>query len=268
MWPASHSSRSRTSSTWTPSRSASQRSCRSSRVDALDPLDGAALLAPARHAAGEVADDARDADGGGELRGAPRVGVVAAHEHDLLLAVGQPRELGAEAGRSAVIATAPPTWASSNCRSVRMSTTSAPSARLSSTWRGVSGRASARSAIWRPRLISTIARKFGGCGPSAASDAARTRPRPAPRAVRCGPTRTRPSRPPSCPSRARRTATRRDVRATPPSTRAARAAAAATRTLLARPPGGRPPGRAGRCRPRTGSRRSGRPTARARARCR
>ena len=40
----------------------------------------------------------RDPDGGGELGGVARVLVVAADEHDRLVAVGEPGELGAEAG--------------------------------------------------------------------------------------------------------------------------------------------------------------------------
>ena len=64
--------------------------------------------------------------------------------------------------RRAVIDTAPGMCASSNCSSVRTSTTSAPAC---STWRGVSGCASGVSITSGPRLSATMLRKFGGCGP-------------------------------------------------------------------------------------------------------
>ena len=62
-----------------------------------DPRDGQPLLAPAREPAGEEAAQVRDADGGRELGGVARVVVVAADQHDGLLAVGDPGELRAEA---------------------------------------------------------------------------------------------------------------------------------------------------------------------------
>ena len=62
----------------------------------LDALDVELVLAPGGHAAGEVAGDVAQADGGGERRGLDGVLVVAADEHDGLLGLGQPRELGAE----------------------------------------------------------------------------------------------------------------------------------------------------------------------------
>ena len=67
--------------------------------------------------------------------------------------------------RSMVLHTAPGTWASSNCRSVRTSTTRAPSARFCSTCRGASGWPSTPSRSSGPRLISTIRWKLGGWGP-------------------------------------------------------------------------------------------------------
>ena len=50
--------------------SASIRSASAGDVEPRDPRDGPALLAPARHAAGQVAHDPVDADGGGEAGGA------------------------------------------------------------------------------------------------------------------------------------------------------------------------------------------------------
>ena len=80
--------------------------------------------------------------------------------------------------RRAVMQTAPGMWASSNCSSVRTSTTSAPSSRACSTWRGVSGCASTVSSTSGPRLSATMFWKFGGCGPERRrSSARRTRPR-------------------------------------------------------------------------------------------
>src|SRR4051812_2923685 len=59
--------------------------------------------------------------------------------------------------------------ASSNCRSVRTSTTRAPASWWPTSWRGVRGGAWTSPPCSGPRLTSTIARKFGGCGPSRAS---------------------------------------------------------------------------------------------------
>ena len=64
----------------------------------LDPLGRQPLLAPARHPAREIARDPPDADGGGELGGVQRIGVVAADEHDGLLRSRDPRQPRAEAG--------------------------------------------------------------------------------------------------------------------------------------------------------------------------
>ena len=65
-------------------------------VDPAHAPGAAALLPPARHAALEVAAHRRDPDRAGEMRGADAVLGVAAHEHDLLPALGDPRELRAE----------------------------------------------------------------------------------------------------------------------------------------------------------------------------
>ena len=159
MWPASHSSRSRTS-----------RICSSSRAlvqlghgEPLDRRGRQPLLAPARHPAREVARDPPDADRRGQLGGAQRVGVVAADQHDRLVGPGDPRQPRAEARPAGSCCRSRPgcaprrTAARCGCRS--------PARRAAATWRGVSGcgvdRRGARSG---PRLIATIALKFGGCG--------------------------------------------------------------------------------------------------------
>ena len=96
MWPASHSLRSRTSRTWGGvARRSSARAARDGHP--LDALDVELVLAPGGHAAGEVAGDVAQPDRGGEHGGFDGVLVVAADEHDGLLGLGQPRELGAEA---------------------------------------------------------------------------------------------------------------------------------------------------------------------------
>jgi hypothetical protein len=64
--------------------------------DALDPLDRQPLLAPARHAAGEVAADPGDPDRGGERGGMARVVVVPADDHHELVSLDQPGQLGPE----------------------------------------------------------------------------------------------------------------------------------------------------------------------------
>ena len=167
MWPASHSSRSRTSSTCSAA-SPAQRSCSSGDGHALDALDGQALLPPRGHAAGEVAGEVAQADRAGEHGRLERVLVVAADEHDRLPGRRPARRAWSRSpARRAVMQIAPGMCASSNCSSVRTSTTSAPSCRACSTWRGVSGCASTVSFTSGPRLSATIARKFGGCGPSA-----------------------------------------------------------------------------------------------------
>ena len=144
-------------------------------------------------------------------------------------------------------------------------------ARFCSTWRGVSGSTSTPSRHQLPRLRATIAWKFGGCGPSVASALRHERVLVVDlRASGCGPARSRAWRRSSCPSRVRRTSTRRDGRARPRSLVAAAPAAAraASGRCRARPRPSRSRGRAGRRRRRTASRRSAPPTARRRGRCR
>ena len=81
-----------------PTPLSSQRSWSSGSVRRSVRCDVAALLAPARHATGEVSRDVGDADGGGERHGLTRVCVVAADDEHRLVEVGQPRQLGPEAG--------------------------------------------------------------------------------------------------------------------------------------------------------------------------
>ena len=67
-------------------------------VDPLERSRRPLLLAPAGHATGEVPGDVADPDRGSKMRGMDGVGVVAADEHDLSVAVGDPRQFGAEPG--------------------------------------------------------------------------------------------------------------------------------------------------------------------------
>ena len=67
-------------------------------------------------------------------------------------------------------------WESSNCSAVRTSTISVPSSTLCCTWRGVSGTASIVRRSSGPRLICTMARKFGGWGASPAMARSTNRP--------------------------------------------------------------------------------------------
>src|SRR5215207_10228144 len=60
-------------------------------------LDRALLLAPGRHATGEIAGNVREADRAGQLGGITGVLVVAAHQHQRLPGLGEPRQPGAEA---------------------------------------------------------------------------------------------------------------------------------------------------------------------------
>ena len=92
MWPASHSLSSRTSRIWIGSP-ASVRSCSCSTVWRSMRFGRPLLLAPAGHAAVQEAAELADPDRDGETAGVAAVFVVAADEHDLLVAVGEPREL-------------------------------------------------------------------------------------------------------------------------------------------------------------------------------
>ena len=131
-------------------------------------------------------------------------------------------------------------------------------AALASTWRGLSGATSTRWCASGPRLSATMARKFGGCGPSvdvvsctnsSSSSIAEQAAVRALEADRGGDLHVH--------ARARRTASRRGGRARPRTRRAARAACrAASGRCRARPPPCRPRGRGARCRRRTACRRS------------
>ena len=99
MWPLSHSARSRTSRTWTPE--SARRQLRAgpgtSSRSILPRL--ALLLPPARHPAVQVAAERCVIPTDPASRAARmRVLVVAPDEHDLLVAVGDPRQLRAEPG--------------------------------------------------------------------------------------------------------------------------------------------------------------------------
>ena len=141
----------------------------------------------------------------GEARGADAVLVVAAHEHDLLPALGDPRELRAEPRLHRGVR--------HRLRDVRLvelerrcgrPPRARPRAASCSTWRGVERHAPRPPRVSSgPRLMSTTAWKFGGWGGRLArrplDEAVLVRPR---EAARCGGARSRSWRRPSCPSRA------------------------------------------------------------------
>ena len=164
MCPASHSERSRTSSSC--GRSARLPSgVELLQAEPRDALDRELLLAPAGHAAGQVSGDVGDADRGRELDRPARVLVVAAHEHERLLGPREPRQPRAEAGAQRGDADR-----AGDVRLVELQLGAhvhdAARRRVSawSTWRGVSGWTSTVSARSGPRLSATMLRKFGGCG--------------------------------------------------------------------------------------------------------
>ena len=144
------------------------------------------LLAPARHPAVEVARDPADADRHRELR---RRGSRRSSSRPTstisLLAVGEPCQPRAEARRgSSGLQIAPGMCASSNCWSVRTSTSSAPSTCFCSTWRGGCqrlGRSPARSGPAVDRDDRLEVRRLRA---ELAIAGARTRPRRRSRAVR------------------------------------------------------------------------------------
>ena len=258
MCPASHSSRSRTSRICTPSRALVQLGHGQPR----DRLGRQPLLAPARHPARQVARDLPDADRRGELHRAQRIGVVAADEHDRVVGPGDPRQPRAEARPAGRCWRSRPgcgprrTAARCGCRS--------PAPRTARPGAASAAPRRADGARSGPRLIATIALKFGGCGRS-------------PAVVRA--TNSSSSVTPSSVVVAALVADRRghlEVHRRPAAQRAAQVPGpdldvvseleqrrAARRRSRARPPPSRPPGPGARCRPRTASRRSAPPTARA-----
>ena len=159
------------------------------------------LLPPARHAAVQEA-------GQRGSRPRPRAGrpaavlVVAADEHDLLLAVGQPGEPGAEAG--AQHRDRRPRPGCARRRTAGRCGRRRPSPRRRALARPGAARAAASSTpsvSSGPRLRSTIAWKFGGCGAERGQRRARrTRPRRRSPASGCARARSRSWRRSSCPS--------------------------------------------------------------------
>ena len=81
---ASHSERSRTSSSWSPFEPPSQRSCSSSTLSRSTRSTGRFSSRQRGHAAGEVAGDVGEPDRAGQLGRLAGVLVVAAHEHERL----------------------------------------------------------------------------------------------------------------------------------------------------------------------------------------
>ena len=165
MWPSSHSRSSRTSRICTssarPGRSCSARrsiasvALRSWRQLVMPPCKKPPSLrrptATARAAARRPSSSSRPMK---------TISCVRSASH---------ASLDPNPARSIGLQIEPSTWASSNCRSVRTSTSIAPCARFCSSWRGARGSTSTPSVSSGPRLSSTIALKFGGCGPRPAS---------------------------------------------------------------------------------------------------
>ena len=239
------------------------------RRHALDARDRAPPRAR-RSSRPQEAGDAPHADRRREPRGAARVVVVAADEHHVLPRSATQASLVPKPARSAGDA--------DRAGDVRLVELERPCARRRPARRRATALDLARRervgldavAGSGPRLSSTMRWKFGGCGPSAGErGVARTRPRPRSqqRVVRA------------------LVADRRrhlEVHPRPAAQRAAEVAGpdldspgSASSLLVqravdrrARPPPCRPPGRAGRCRRRTASRRSAPPTARRRGSCR
>ena len=67
-------------------------------VDSLERVGRQRQRVPGVHSALQVARDLVDPNGHGELRRVGGVGVALSDEHDLLIATGDPRQLGAKAG--------------------------------------------------------------------------------------------------------------------------------------------------------------------------
>ncbi len=160
--------------------------------------------------------------------------------------------------------------ASSNCRSVRTSTSSAPSRRLPSIWRGVSGGSSTPAVTSGPLLSATMLSKLGGCGPSAPI-ASSTNASSSSIVEQVVVARLEADRRRHLHVHAG-AAAQRSAQVAGPHLGVVRAASAAGRAASgrsgARPRSCRRPGRGVPRRRRTASRRSGRPTARRRVRCR
>ena len=169
MWPASHSERSRTSSTCRRSPS-SQRSCSSGTVIRAHARDGPLLLAPRGHAAVQVAGDVAHADRGGQRRRRRSASASSRPTSTIALpGLGEPGQLGAEAraqrrDRRRRRGCAPRRTAAPCARRRR----SAPSRAALDLARGRAGAPRRVSITSGPRLSATMLRKFGGCGPSAA----------------------------------------------------------------------------------------------------
>ena len=171
MWPSSHSVRSRTSSTWTRRRAPAGRRARAARRARSAASPGASSScrrAGSRRALRRPTDSASRA---------ARRPSSSSRPTKTISRSGSPSHASLEPKPAVSIGlqTAPPMCASSNCWSVRTSTSSAPPARFCSTWRGASGSTSTPSVSSSPRLSATIASKFGGCGPRPASAASTKR---------------------------------------------------------------------------------------------
>ena len=127
----------------------------------------AALLAPARHSAGEMAGDAAHPDRRRQAGRAQAVGVVAADEDDLLAGLGDP-QLGAEAGAQVGDQHRAGDVGLGELEVGAHVDQQRPLAPIRSTSRADRGRLDPGGEE-RPRLRATMSPKRGGCGPRPAS---------------------------------------------------------------------------------------------------
>ena len=179
MWPASHS-RALAHVEDLQRRVAVAALVQLVDVDALDALDGALLLAPARHAAGEVAADARACRRRRELgRARARRRRRGRRTRPRWSRSASQASLVPKPARSVGMQTAPGMCASSNCRSVRTSTTQRAVARAAARpGAASSGSTSTPSVSSGPRLsVDDRAGSSAAAGRARRARARRTRPR-------------------------------------------------------------------------------------------
>ena len=194
---------------------------------ALDALDVELLLAPRGHAAGEVAGDVAQADGGGERR-APRCASSSSRPTSTSRCSGSASHASLEpkpARRDGDAHRAGDVRLVELQLGAHVDHERAVAERLLRPGAASAGAASTVSSTSGPRLSATMFWKFGGCGPSADVVARHELVLVGDRAAGpCGRARSRSSRRPSCPCPGRRTASRPGGRARPRSCRAAPAA--------------------------------------------
>ena len=166
MWPSSHSECSRTSSTCTASRRRAARAARATSMRStrsVGRFSSRQLVIPPGEVARDVAIPTAAASWAAARRPRRRGRRTRPRGRGRRPRPAWCRSPPARAG----LHTAPGMWASSNCRSVRTSTSSAPSPLADlELARGQRLRGRRRRPRSGPRLMPTIAWKFGGCGPS------------------------------------------------------------------------------------------------------